>query len=59
MCTINNVRGEIEISRLPMDAEEYNVEDWTIKYTKSHILHSICNTTEKCKIPEEQCLLCL
>lgn len=59
MCTVKNVKGEIEISRLPMDSEEYNIEDWTIKYTKSHILHSICNTVEKCKTPQDQCLLCL
>ncbi|XP_072391762.1 TIP41-like protein [Diabrotica undecimpunctata] len=60
MCTVNNVKGEIEIYRLPVNAEEYVINDWTIKYTKSHILHSICANTETCSSkPEERCLLCL
>lgn len=60
MCTINNVKGDIEIQRLPVNAEEYLINDWTIKYTKSHILHSICTTNEICTShPEQRCLLCV
>ncbi|XP_018570594.1 TIP41-like protein [Anoplophora glabripennis] len=60
MCTVNNIKGEIDIQRLPVNFEEYKINDWTIKYTKSHILHSLCVTTEKCNEKlEEQCLLCL
>ncbi|CAH1159651.1 unnamed protein product [Phaedon cochleariae] len=59
MCTIND-KGEIEIQRLPVDSEEYKINDWTMKYTKSHILHSICPTKDVCNsTPNEQCLLCL
>lgn len=59
MCTVSNIRGEIEISRLPVDSEEYNIQDWSIKYTKSHILHSICSTPDKCKDGDKTCMLCL
>ncbi|XP_023016005.1 TIP41-like protein [Leptinotarsa decemlineata] len=60
MGTISNAEGEIEIQRLPVNSEEHTFNGWTVKYTKSHILHSICRTSEKCKVKsEEQCLLCL
>ncbi|KAJ8911038.1 hypothetical protein NQ315_004684 [Exocentrus adspersus] len=60
MCTVNNVKGEIDIQRLPVNFEEHKFNDWTVKYTKSHILHSLCTSSENCKEkPLEQCLLCL
>ncbi|KAJ8929504.1 hypothetical protein NQ314_017797 [Rhamnusium bicolor] len=60
MCTVNNIKGEIDIQRLPMNFEEQTFNNWTVKYTKSHILHSLCTTIEKCKEePGGQCLLCL
>lgn len=56
----NNVLGEIEVNRLPTNAEEFEWNGWAFKYTKSHILHSLCTSADKCKNqPEEQCLLCL
>lgn len=60
MCTINNIKGEIDIARLPVNSEEQIFHDWTVKYTKSHILSSTCTTPEKCKEnPSEQCNLCV
>ncbi|KAK5643635.1 hypothetical protein RI129_007480 [Pyrocoelia pectoralis] len=38
----------IDINNLPINSEEYKINDWLIKYKKSHILHSQCSTTEKC-----------
>lgn len=55
-----NENNEIDIHRLPVNSEEYHFHDWTIKYTKSHILHSQCTSQEKCKSnPEEQCQFCV
>ncbi|VEN53842.1 unnamed protein product [Callosobruchus maculatus] len=59
MCTLNQEKDAIEIQRLPVNSEEQVFHDWTIKYTKSHILHSICSSSEKCKDPASQCLLCV
>ncbi|XP_057660256.1 TIP41-like protein [Diorhabda carinulata] len=60
MCTVNKNNGEIEIHRLPVNSEEYTINDWTMKFTKSHILHSICTNNDACNSkPEERCLLCL
>lgn len=57
---MDSVRKEVDVQRLPTDAEEFECNGWTFKYTKSHILHSLCTTAETCKnCPEEQCLLCL
>lgn len=59
MTTVTNIKGEIDIQRLPVNEEEYKFNNWTIKYKKSHILHSLCTTPEKCKEnATEQCLLC-
>ncbi|KAG5882117.1 hypothetical protein JTB14_016880 [Gonioctena quinquepunctata] len=56
----NSAEGEIEIQRLPVDSEENVFNDWKVKYTKSHILHSICKSNETCKTKsDEQCQLCL
>lgn len=53
-------KSEIEIQRLPVNSEEHIFNDWIVKYKKSHILHSICATSEKCKNDSnEPCLLCL
>ncbi|XP_063234599.1 TIP41-like protein [Bacillus rossius redtenbacheri] len=39
---------------------EEKFHDWTIGFTKSHILHSQCTTKEACADPEgKKCLLCL
>ncbi|KAF7277730.1 hypothetical protein GWI33_009277 [Rhynchophorus ferrugineus] len=58
--SVNSVKGEVDVQRLPTDAEEYSYCGWLFKYTKSHILHSLCTTSEQCKThPESQCLLCL
>lgn len=58
--SVNNVKGEVDVQRLPTDAEEYSYSGWLFKYTKSHILHSLCTTRDQCEnLPEKQCLLCL
>ncbi|XP_066257184.1 TIP41-like protein [Euwallacea similis] len=58
--SFDNGKGELEVNRLPTDAEEFEWSGWTFKYTKSHILHSLCSSSEKCKKQAaEQCLLCL
>ncbi|XP_030758492.1 TIP41-like protein [Sitophilus oryzae] len=58
--SINNTKGEIDVQRLPTDAEQFDCNGWVFKYTKSHILHSLCTTSDQCKNePEKQCLLCL
>lgn len=60
MSSTDTAKDEIEIARLPVNAEEFSYNEWTMKYTKSHILHSICTTAEKCKTHcKDQCLLCL
>ncbi|CAH1124635.1 unnamed protein product [Ceutorhynchus assimilis] len=56
---IETPKSELEVHRLPTDAEEFEFNGWLFKYTKSHILHSLCSTPEKCKSQQEQCLLCL
>ncbi|XP_019877198.1 TIP41-like protein [Aethina tumida] len=59
MCTVTTVKGEIDIQRLPVNSEEYESSGWLFKYTKSHILHSICPSGDKCKDNDENaCLLC-
>ncbi|XP_048525937.1 TIP41-like protein [Dendroctonus ponderosae] len=58
--SLEKVQGEVEVFRLPADAEEFEWNNWKFKYTKSHILHSLCTSPEKCKNqPVDQCLLCL
>ncbi|KAL1513091.1 hypothetical protein ABEB36_002560 [Hypothenemus hampei] len=58
--SVDKTKGEVEVHRLPTDAEEFECNGWTFKYTKSHILHSLCITSEKCKNQsEDKCLLCL
>lgn len=60
MTAANSVKGEIDIQRLPVDAEEHNFNNWTVKYKKSHILHSQCSTTERCNSGcEEKCQFCM
>ncbi|XP_050307792.1 TIP41-like protein isoform X1 [Anthonomus grandis grandis] len=55
-----NAKDDAEVGRLPTDSEDFEWQGWKFKYTKSHILHSICSSPEKCKsTPEEQCCLCL
>lgn len=46
---------ETGIGRLQLDRESMPFHDWTITYTKSHILKSVCTNGEKCKLGEEQC----
>ncbi|XP_060531213.1 TIP41-like protein isoform X2 [Cylas formicarius] len=58
--SVHNQTGEVDVHRLPTDSEEFELNNWSFKYTKSHILHSVCTTPEKCSSKsEEQCLLCL
>lgn len=46
--------------RLPVDRETHQFDDWTIAYTKSHILKSICVNNNRCVAGEEGCCeLCL
>ncbi|XP_018336302.1 TIP41-like protein [Agrilus planipennis] len=48
------------IQRLPVNFEEHKFNDWIVKYTKSHILHSQCNTSHHCKEnPHDVCQYCL
>ncbi|EAT35384.1 AAEL012448-PA [Aedes aegypti] len=46
--------------RLPVDSESHTFDDWTISYTKSHILKSVCINDNKC-VPGEAgcCELCV
>ncbi|KAF5308104.1 hypothetical protein FQR65_LT00647 [Abscondita terminalis] len=49
-----------EIQRLPVNSESFNINNWIIQYKKSHILHSQCNTADKCSNPSnESCTFCL
>lgn len=41
--------------RLPVDRESYTFDDWTIEYTKSHILKSVCINDNKCVQGDENC----
>uniref|UniRef100_A0A336MVD6 TIP41-like protein n=1 Tax=Culicoides sonorensis TaxID=179676 RepID=A0A336MVD6_CULSO len=52
--------GAKTIPRLPVDSETTTFNNWTISYTKSHILKSICTRNNECKQekPEECCELC-
>lgn len=60
MTTVNSIKGEIDIQRLPVDSEEHTFNNWVIKYRKSHILHSQCTTNEKCSNnAEEKCQFCM
>ncbi|EFA01841.1 TIP41-like protein [Tribolium castaneum] len=60
MSAVTPNKNEIDIQRLPVNSEEHIFHDWVIKYKKSHILHSICTSAEKCKdLSQEPCLLCL
>lgn len=55
-----NVKNEVDVQRLPVNSEENKFNDWTVKYTKSHILHSQCNTVEKCAdTTQESCQFCM
>ncbi|GJQ81204.1 hypothetical protein Trydic_g23372 [Trypoxylus dichotomus] len=60
MTTVNNIKGEIDIQRLPVDAEEHTFNNWTVKYKRSHILHSQCSTIEKCSATtDDKCQFCI
>ncbi|XP_049286168.1 TIP41-like protein [Anopheles funestus] len=41
--------------RLPVDRETYQFDDWTIGYTKSHILKSVCINGDTCVAGEPGC----
>ncbi|XP_058461819.1 TIP41-like protein [Malaya genurostris] len=41
--------------KLPLDNESYSYDDWTISYTKSHILKSVCINDNKCVAGESNC----
>ncbi|XP_019546940.3 TIP41-like protein [Aedes albopictus] len=41
--------------RLPVDSESHTFDDWTIAYTKSHILKSVCTNDNKCVQGETGC----
>lgn len=41
--------------RLPVDSESHTYDDWTISYTKSHILKSVCINDNKCAPGEAGC----
>lgn len=41
--------------RLPVDSESHSFDDWTIAYTKSHILKSVCINDNKCVQGDEKC----
>lgn len=41
--------------RLPLDKESHSFDDWTISYTKSHILKSVCINDNKCVSGEPNC----
>lgn len=43
------------IARLPAETESITFQDWTITYTKSHILKSVCPNGEQCKVADEGC----
>ncbi|KAF5302934.1 hypothetical protein FQA39_LY02114 [Lamprigera yunnana] len=53
--------GVVDIKRLPVNSEEHTFNDWLIKYGKSHILHSQCNETDRCKKSQfkEACQFCI
>lgn len=60
MAAVINVKSDADIERLPVNSEEHKFNDWTVKYTKSHILHSQCTTTAKCADEtQEKCQFCL
>lgn len=60
MTDIINVKSEIDIQRLPVNSEEHKFNNWIVKYTKSHILHSQCATADKCADKtQEPCQFCL
>lgn len=50
---------EVDIQRLPVNANENHFDNWTIKFTKSHILHSQCSTADKCAARAEMCNFCI
>ncbi|KAL3266249.1 hypothetical protein HHI36_010429 [Cryptolaemus montrouzieri] len=55
-----NLKDDGDIQRLPVNSELFTFNNWIIKYTKSHILHSGCTTPESCKDPSgSSCLLCI
>lgn len=41
--------------RLPVDRETHQYDDWTIGYTKSHILKSVCVKGETCVAGDPDC----
>lgn len=58
--TYANAKNDGEIKRLPVNSEEEKFHDWTVKYKKSHILHSQCSTPIICSESEgEHCTFCL
>lgn len=46
---------QVDIKRLPVNSEEEKFHDWTVKYKKSHILHSQCSTPMICHDNETNC----
>ncbi|GAB0092663.1 TIP41-like protein [Sergentomyia squamirostris] len=51
----NSILDDAGIPRLPVNSESVKYNDWNIKYTKSHILKSICTNDNKCKLNETDC----
>ncbi|KAL9693336.1 hypothetical protein quinque_012621 [Culex quinquefasciatus] len=41
--------------RLPVDSETHTYDDWTIAYTKSHILKSVCVNDNACVRGDPSC----
>ena len=58
---MNSSKSEVDIKRLPVNSEEHTFNSWTVKYRKSHILHSKCSKHEGGCTEEstEACLFCL
>lgn len=55
-----SIKSDIDIQRLPVDTEEQTFNDWLVKYTKSHILHSQCTNADKCADEsQETCRFCV
>uniref|UniRef100_A0A1B0EWZ3 TIP41-like protein n=1 Tax=Phlebotomus papatasi TaxID=29031 RepID=A0A1B0EWZ3_PHLPP len=52
---LNSIVDDSGIPRLPVDTETIKYNDWSIQYTKSHILKSICTNENKCKLAEADC----
>ncbi|KAB0799154.1 hypothetical protein PPYR_07034 [Photinus pyralis] len=60
MSSVDNAKATIDninINNLPINSEEYKINDWLFKYKKSHILHSKCSTPDSCK--NDSCTPCV